>query len=221
MHGLGEYPLLLKIQALRYSPCQALALGLSLLAHCGLVVVIFFGGVVGSEHAGLTASTPVGRVMIVDMGAKDATSSVVQDIDETERRPISVADNVAHLRSPQYNQQTSKEDSIFPLLVAVKPYYFAIKDLTQRPLVVRDVPADFMLIVPDVPSQAATLQILISEYGDVDKVIVENSLLPEVAQKTVIDEFSKLKFNPGEVKGIPVKSQLRIEIMLEEIDGEK
>ncbi len=221
MHGLGEYPPLVKIQALQYSPCQALALGLSLLAHCGLIVAIFFGGVVGSEQAGLTASASVGQVMIVDVRITDAAFSTAQDAGATERRPISVADNVVHLRSSQHNQNTSKEDSIFPLLSAAKPYYFAVKDLTQRPLVARDVPADFMLTAPEVPPQAATLKILISEYGDVDKVIVENSLLSEAAQKTVVDQFSKLRFHPGEVNGIPVKSQLRIEIMLEEVGGEK
>ena len=221
MHGLGEYPLLVRIHALRYSPCQMLALGLSLLVHCGLIVVIFFGGLVESEQAGLAVSAPVGRVMVVDMNIKDAAFSVAQAVDGTERRAIPVADKAVRLSSSQHHRKIPREDSISSLLKTVKPYYFAVKDLTQRPLVARDVPADFMLIVPDVPSQAATLLMLISEYGDVDKVIVENSLLPEVAQKTVVDEFSKLKFNPGEVDGIPVKSQLRIEIMLEEIGGEK
>ena len=108
---------------------------------------------------------------------------------------------------------------MFPLLKSVKPYYFAAKDLTQKPLVSRDVPADLMLNVPDVPSQAARLQILISEYGDVDQVIVENSLLPEAARKIVVDAFSKLKFHPGEMNGIPVKSQLRIEVMLEDTNA--
>jgi hypothetical protein len=194
------------------------AFGLSLVVHCGLILAFLFGRGGGSGDVSSTVFNPVERLMVVDVGIKEAAFSDTQDENEVERNSTSVTD-VVHLASSQDHQQASKVDAMFPLLKPVKPYYFAAKDLTQKPLVSRDVPADLMLNVPDVPSQAARLQILISEYGDVDQVIVENSLLPEAARKIVVDAFSKLKFHPGEMNGIPVKSQLRIEVMLEDTNA--
>lgn len=219
MHGSDQPSLRIKIQKRRYSLWQVLALGLSLLVHCGLILAFLFGRDGGAGDVGSTVFNPVERLMVVDMGSKNVTPSDTQYVNEVGRSPTPVTD-VVHLASSPDHQQARKVAAMFPLLYPVKPYYFAAKDLTQKPLVFRDVPVDLILNVPDVPSQAARLQILISEYGDVDKVIVENSLLPEAAQKTVVDAFSKLKFHPGEMNGIPVKSQLRIEVMLEDMSRE-
>jgi hypothetical protein len=94
--------------------------------------------------------------------------------------------------------------------------YFPANALTQKPLVAVDVSPDLMVIVPGVPPQAAVLRLLINEYGDVDSVVVENSLLPDVAQKKVTEAFSQLRFHPGEIRGVQVKSQLRIEVLLKD-----
>lgn len=219
MHGWGQFALRIRIQERRYTPWQVFAFGLSLVVHCCLILAFLFGRGGGSGDVGSTAFNPVERLMVVDIGSKNVTPSDTQYVNEVGRSSTPVTD-VVHLASSPDHQQARKVNAIFPLLNPVKPYYFATKDLTQKPLVSRDVPVDLILNVPDVPSQAARLQILISEYGDVDKVIVENSLLPEAAQKTVVDAFSKLKFHPGEMNGIPVKSQLRIEVMLEDMSSE-
>lgn len=94
--------------------------------------------------------------------------------------------------------------------------YFPANVLTQRPLVAIDVPPDLALVLPGVPSQAAVLRLLINQYGDVDNVVVEDSLLPDAAQKKVTEVFSQVRFHPGEIRGRPVKSQLRIEVLLKD-----
>lgn len=214
MYGSGSYATPIERRQLRSALCKPWALGLSLSAHCGLALLFFFGGTVGSEPARTSkADFPV-RLMVVDIASPPISSPANMEMDEAGRTPEPVLAPVLQPFPRQSPPESPKTDLAF--LRTVRPYYFSVKELTQKPLVSRDVPADFMLLVPGVPPQAATLQILISEYGDVDKVVVENSLLPDDAQKVVIDEFSKLKFNPGEINGAPVKSQLKIEVLLED-----
>ena len=223
MHGWPGEPLfLLRIQTVCCTPSHALALGLSLVVHAGLIVAISIGGgITQPGHAGLpdfrTASI---QVVMVELGKVDKAFPTTDHVRETIREREHIVDSEP-VDAAKIPQEAGSGSSILPALLPVPPYYFAAKDLTQRPLVLRDVPGDLMLVVPGVPAQAATLQLLINEYGEVDQVIVEDSLLPDAAQKTVVDAFVKTRFHPGEIDGVPVKSQVRIEIMLEEIDVEK
>ncbi len=95
-----------------------------------------------------------------------------------------------------------------------RAYYFESRELTKKPLVAVDIPADFLLQVPDAPEQPAVLRLLIGEYGDVDQVIAEDVSLPERARDALVDAFKSIKFHPGEIDGIPVKSQLKITVRL-------
>ena len=183
------------------------------MVHAGLVVAICIGGIAQPGHAGLPAFDAAAmQVVMVELGRVDSAFPATDHVRETARTLDSMSADAVQI------PQAGKGRSILPALLPALPYYFSAKDLTQKPLVARDVPADLMLVVPDVPAQAATLQILINEYGEVDQVIVEDSLLPEAAQKTVVDAFVKARFHPGEINGVPVKSQLKIEIMLEDIN---
>lgn len=223
MYGwLGENLFLLRIQTICCLPSNALALGLSLVVHAGLIVAISIGGGIAQPgHEGLSASgTASMQVVMVELGKEDKAFPTTDQVRETIRELEHIVDSMS-VDAAKIPQEAGSSSSILPALLSVPPYYFAAKDLTQRPLVLRDVPTDLMLVVPGVPAQAATLQLLINEYGEVDQVIVEDSLLPEAAQKTVVDAFVKTRFHPGEINGVPVKSQVRIEIMLEEIDVEK
>ena len=219
MHGwLDEYPFLLRMRTVCCPLSSVLALGLSLMVHVGLIVA---GGIAQPGHAGLPDFEPASmQVVMVELDREDGAFSATNHVRETTRKLVHMADSMS-ANAAQIHREEGKGSSILPSLLPLPPYYFSAKDLTQRPLVARDVPADMMLVVPDVPAQAATLQILINEYGEIVRVIVEDSLLPEAAQKTVVDAFVKTRFHPGEINGVPVKSQLRIEIMLEEIGDEK
>ncbi|WP_133467262.1 hypothetical protein [Herminiimonas fonticola] len=189
--------------------------------HVGLIIAICIGGIAQPGHVGLPDLEPASlQVVMVELGRDGGTFSGTNHVRETARKLVHMADPM-FVDAEKIPREAGSGSSILPALLPTPPYYFSAKELTQRPLVARDVPADLMLVVPDVPAQAATLQILINEYGEIDRVIVEDSLLPETAQKTVVDAFVKTRFHPGEINGVPVKSQLRIEIMLEEIDGEK
>lgn len=208
-----EYLLLLKMRTAGYRLPRVWALCLSLMVHAALLVWIFIGGILQPGHAGLADFNAASlQVITIDLSKSDGAVASVNDARKTAHNLGFVSVDAGTMA------QAQKDSSILPALLPATPYYYSAKDLTQKPLVTHDVPTDMRLIVPDVPAQAATLQILINEYGEIDQVKVENSLLPDAAQKTVVDAFAKIRFHPGEINGIPVKSQLRIEIMLEDIE---
>jgi len=57
-----------------------------------------------------------------------------------------------------------------------------------------------------------TLRIFISETGNVDKVIVVKAFPMGFFEESAIEAFSKAQFAPGRVLGVPVKSQMTIEV---------
>jgi hypothetical protein len=98
-----------------------------------------------------------------------------------------------------------------------EPRYFVSKELTQMPVVIWDVPSDLALAASDVPAQSAKLHIFVNEYGDVDRVVVEDSTLSKPDQKKIVDAFGKSKFRPGQIGRIPVKSEVKVELTLEDL----
>lgn len=121
----------------------------------------------------------------------------------------------------QFNllQQLDEPDQVLPIIGQATPYYFRLSELTLKPRVAQDIPPNMILMVPEAPPQPAILRLLINEHGSIDQVIVENSQLPHAAEQRIIDTFSKLLFTPAEIDNMPVKSQLRIEIMLENMSS--
>lgn len=101
-----------------------------------------------------------------------------------------------------------------------EPYYFNSRELTQKPLVAVDIPVGFALLVSEAQSQIAILRLLINEYGDIDRILVEDSSLPEQTKTVLLNTFNEMKFHPGEVDGKAVKSQLTLAIQLGEMVGE-
>lgn len=205
MHGLHKHSFFKKI--------NALALVLSVLVHFGLAFLIYFSGTVESKHSELLSAGFLISLIPVDSSMKNLPPLDLESVNNSSSliKMVEPLSDAAVL-SPAGKY---KFDSLLPLISPVKSHYFSAKELTRKPLIARDIPSDTLLVAPDVPEQAATLRIQVNEYGDVDKVIVETSLLPQAAQKRVVEEFEKVKFHPGEINGVAVKSELIIEIMLE------
>ena len=96
MHGSSQYSLGIRIQERRYTPWQVFAFGLSLVVHCGLILAFLFGRGGGSGDVSSTVFNPVERLMVVDVGIKEAAFSDTQDENEVERNSTPVTD-VVHL----------------------------------------------------------------------------------------------------------------------------
>lgn len=98
------------------------------------------------------------------------------------------------------------------------PYYYSLKQLTEKPRVIEDATTNMTLILPGVENQNLILRLLINEQGGVDQVEIEQSTLDKDVSAVVTGGFGKLRFLPGKIDGVAVKCQLRIEVSLENAD---
>ena len=100
-----------------------------------------------------------------------------------------------------------------PLLPPVT--YYTTNRLTRPPQV--DIPPE--LDAPELEKTGGTgavvLQLWISDRGNVIDAIVEKSDLPEAFAKHSIMAFRNARFHPGEINGVPVRSQVHIEVSYE------
>lgn len=108
-----------------------------------------------------------------------------------------------------------------PVKVQTEPHYFRASELTQKPVFLDGVPDNLYLTVPGEASQTAVLKLLINERGEVDRVLVDDSGLSIEAEKLLVEVFSGAKFYPGKIGESPVKSQLKIETVLESAVNDK
>jgi hypothetical protein len=65
--------------------------------------------------------------------------------------------------------------------------------------------------------QKAVFRLRINELGEIDEVIVDESFFSEKDIRILIEEFKKMKFTAAEIKKIPVKSEMRIQISVENL----
>ena len=105
--------------------------------------------------------------------------------------------------------------SATPLLRTFEARYFLSKELSEKPVVLEDVNKDLRIALPGIEAQSLVLVLLINEEGLIDRVELEKTNLPLDIATQVINTFSSLKFQPGKIDHVAVKSQLKIEVQLE------
>jgi hypothetical protein len=93
--------------------------------------------------------------------------------------------------------------------------YFSPEELTVKPLLVSDVGSSGPTFIPDILPLPVLVDIMINEQGDVDKVVLGENFLSDVARKYIIDSFATMKFSAGMIAAVPVKSRLRIVVNLD------
>jgi hypothetical protein len=200
------------VNSWRAGSVPALFLSLSLAMHLGLLAGFSLGDVRSTGAGALHSALSAPQIVAVSL---NETSDRVPEQDNP-RNAARQHDTITRGRESYASDSGSGLRDMQGMVHRKGETYFPADSLTQRPLVAVDVPPDLTLVVPGVPAQAAVLRLFINEYGDVDSVIVEDTLLPDAAQKKVTDAFSQLRFHPGEIRSVPVKSQLRIEVLLKE-----
>ncbi len=190
-----------------------LALLLSLAAHLGL------GLVIGIDNGmGPVAPPMLAGILTVHLGNADGAAAGETKISSSpESTEYSKTAKESSLDSQATAQRSVETPPMFPIRGHGDVRYFQLNELTQKPFVAHGLVADTILVVPGVASQPATVQLWINDRGDIDHVTIEDSSLSEEAERLVIAAFSKVKFHPGRIGRIPVRSQLRMEIMLESV----
>ena len=96
-------------------------------------------------------------------------------------------------------------------------HYFSISELTEKPQVLADIPSDQLRVLPDLAVRPTQAELLINELGGIDRVVLEDAQLSDQATRFVTEALEKIRFYPGRLGDMPVKSLLKIEVMLEHI----
>ena len=104
-----------------------------------------------------------------------------------------------------------------PAPTLLPAHYFAISELTERPQVLADIPSDQLRVLPDLAVRPAQAELLINELGGIDRVVLEDAQLSDQATRFVTEALEKIRFYPGRLGDMPVKSLLKIEVMLQHI----
>lgn len=96
-----------------------------------------------------------------------------------------------------------------------EPRYFRLSELTRKPLILQE-----PLLAPPTSTDTevtgkAILRLFIGKSGAVDRVIVEESELPEAFVESLTTSFEKASFVPGAIEEMAVNSQMRIEVSYE------
>ncbi len=91
--------------------------------------------------------------------------------------------------------------------------YLPAARLTERPQLLQDIAPDWR--AEDSLPQRMACTLLVSEYGDVDRVLCDDPVAAPAALQVVGERFRAARFAPGRLYGRPVRSALRIELRLD------
>ncbi len=100
--------------------------------------------------------------------------------------------------------------------------YLPVSLLTERPMVITDIDPELSARFAFIQAQSFELTLLISDYGDVDRVLfaradaggASEEALPLVLHDELIQRFLDARFVPGRLHGQPVRSALKIRVSL-------
>lgn len=96
---------------------------------------------------------------------------------------------------------------------AIEAIYFEGAQLSQRAKLVRDIP-NRPALARLAGQGKVVLVLFIGESGQVDRVEVEASEVPETLAGEVAQEFREVLFQPARIDGNAVKSRMRIEVSI-------
>lgn len=102
-----------------------------------------------------------------------------------------------------------------PVARAVDAHYYSGRELSERARVRQDITPYMRLTIPGIVTQDVILELLISEHGEIDKVLFARSSLPPEAEKPVVELFQDLRFIAGKIDGVAVRSRMKIQVTLE------
>jgi TonB family protein len=108
------------------------------------------------------------------------------------------------------------EESAAPAAVSpAEPEYVKAGELSQRPRLLSLVEINVAERGAAEAPGRARLRVLINEQGAVDHVLVDESDLPADFERAAKDAFLNARYAPGEIDGVAVRSQIRIEVTYE------
>ena len=109
-------------------------------------------------------------------------------------------------------EAAAAERTTGPVRIAAAPHYWPARDLDSRPQIKSNV-------MPEYPADLVTgirgrvvLDLYISAAGTVDLIRIVRAEPPGRFEQAAIKAFKPARFTPGQRKGAPVRSLMRIEV---------
>lgn len=124
-------------------------------------------------------------------------------------------ENVLPARSVPTESEPSDSIALTPAVESVTSGYLPAKLLSLRPVIMEDIDPNLPVGMNAPDQTELTLQLLINEYGDVDRVIVDTGILPVFVMNELTQRFLHLRFFPGRLDGRAVPTALRIAVTLQ------
>jgi hypothetical protein len=90
--------------------------------------------------------------------------------------------------------------------------YLPRNRLSVVPQVLTNVEVQFPADVSGIVDLKVQVTLFVDEYGTVRRVRFDTAAIPSSFAAAVLDTFLKARFKPGEVDGVAVRSQIRLEI---------
>lgn len=184
-----------------------LALLVSSLLHLLLIYLAAINGVAGAARSDLTTAQ-VGRISLA------ATLRKTEDVVHPEH----FSDKVEVLQGYRYSENDrsrltppSVPDRWFKSLIPYETVYFSADELTVQPRSLGE-PAFDPTGFANSASGQMILKLWISAQGEVVEASIERSGLPDGFSTAVIGAFRRLRFEPGELNGLPVRSVIKVEV---------
>ncbi|WP_338848084.1 hypothetical protein V8J88_04585 [Massilia sp. W12] len=150
---------------------------------------------------------------IADASPASASLAEQQEAQASEPAPLlSTTPSPAPRAEPLSPAQATEGDqAMFRNLGA---YYFSRQELDQAPRLLENVSNELSIAIPGIDGQILVLQLMINEDGAMDRVEVQKSSLNREQAQQVALHFMRLRFTPGRVDGMDVKSKMLIEVQL-------
>ena len=85
--------------------------------------------------------------------------------------------------------------------------------LTRQPVAVNDPSLDAMIQVMRLTHRGmAILSLWIDRHGQISRIEIDRTNLPDEAAALILTTFGELRFKPGERNGLPVNAHIQIEV---------
>lgn len=188
------------------------ALMVSCLLHAALVLMPYFGASTTVSRPTVRGGQKPGPARILDVrliqesGAKAAVA-------ETSAARASAADAPARRMANEEPRPALDRARGIDLLPIPAPTYYTTDELTKPPRPSSEPKLDVPRAIARAVSGKVILKLWINELGNVDSVEVESSNLPETISGMAAAAFGKLRFVPGEIDGMRVRTLMRIEVI--------
>lgn len=97
--------------------------------------------------------------------------------------------------------------------------YYTKRELSREPALAGSVNLDVPRGASAPVGGKVALRLWIGEGGGVENILVVRTNVPVIMTETALAAFKAARFQPGEINGQPVKSQLAIEVSFDEAQG--